>query len=93
MKASGPGQFFYSRKRIGACASFVILVVILALVIIPICILSAIVREDGTSGGGLNQKQIASTIGVFLVFTLLFSAMLSFLTSAKRHEIFGVTAA
>jgi hypothetical protein len=34
-----------------------------------------------------------SSIGVLLIFTLVFSAVLSLFTQAKRHEIFGAAAA
>jgi len=34
-----------------------------------------------------------ASIGVLLVFTLVFSAVLSLFTKAKRHEIFGAAAA
>lgn len=33
------------------------------------------------------------SIGVLLVFTLVFSAVLSLFTQAKRHEIFAAAAA
>jgi len=34
-----------------------------------------------------------SSIGLLLIFTLVFSAVLSLFTQAKRHEIFGAAAA
>jgi hypothetical protein len=34
-----------------------------------------------------------SAIGVLIIFTLLFSAAMSLLTKAKRHELFAASAA
>ena len=62
---------------------------ILFLLIIPIYVLWHLARELE------NGKASASavTIGVLLVFTLIFSAVLSLFTRARRHEILGAAAA
>jgi hypothetical protein len=61
--------------------------VIMVLLILPIYILWHI-SHSVESG-----KNTAITIGVLLIFTLLFSTVLSFFTRAKRHEILGAAAA
>ena len=62
---------------------------ILFLLIIPIYVLWNLAGqlEDG------KESASAATIGVLLVFTLVFSAVLSLFTRAKRHEILGAAAA
>jgi hypothetical protein len=60
--------------------------VLLCLLILPVFILYnfTIVNELDVT--------YTSSIGVILVFTLVFSAVLSLFTQAKRHEIFGAAA-
>lgn len=94
MKASNPAtQFYYTRRRINFCASLIILVVVLALLTIPIYILCKIMRNKGFANGVVIQDQTASCVGVLLVSTLLFSAVLCLFTRAKRHEVLGAAAA
>ena len=62
---------------------------ILFLLIIPIYVLWHL-------AGQLEKGQASAsavTIGVLLVFTLIFSAVLSLFTRARRHEILGAAAA
>ena len=40
-----------------------------------------------------NTQSMFSAIGVLIIFTLLFSAAMSLLTKAKRHELFAASAA
>jgi len=63
---------------------------IVALLIVPIYLLYSMVRR---TNGILDHHAAAVCIGVLLVFTLLFSAVLSLFTRAKRHEILGAAAA
>lgn len=65
---------------------------ILALLIVPIWLLYHIV-SDNITDGTLDGRSNAICIGVLLVFTLAFSAMMSFMTRAQRHEILGAAAA
>lgn len=62
---------------------------ILFLLIIPIYVLwhLAGALQNGDSADS------AVTIGVLLIFTLIFSAVLSLFTRARRHEILGAAAA
>jgi hypothetical protein len=62
---------------------------ILFLLIIPIYVLW---RLAGQLAKG-QASASAVTIGVLLVFTLIFSAVLSLFTRARRHEILGAAAA
>ena len=40
-----------------------------------------------------DRTSIFDAIGILVVFTLLFSAAMSLLTKAKRHELFAASAA
>lgn len=81
---------YYSRERINLTASGVILVVILALLMVPIYLLYHLIS---TTNGVFTGQATAQCIGILLVFTLAFSAVLSLFTRAKRHEILGAAAA
>jgi len=93
MKASSKDQVYYTRGRIDICASFIIILVIAALLVIPIYLLYRLVSVSSDSNRVLGKDGTATCIGVLLVFTLLFSAVLSVFTRAKRHEILGAAAA
>lgn len=81
---------FYTRSRINLCASALITVAILALLIVPVWLLYYIVSQhDGT----LSGRATAVCVGTLLVSTLLFSAVLSLFTKARRHEILAAAAA
>ena len=60
---------------------------ILALLIVPIYLLYYFVTTLG------RNKRDAACVGVLLVATLAFSAVLSIFTRAKRHEILAAAAA
>lgn len=86
----GGNEVFYTRERIDLLASLVITLGIVALLIVPIYLLYNLVSH---TNGTLDRSATAVCIGVLLVFTLLFSAVLSLFTRAKRHEILGAAAA
>ncbi|KAL9079449.1 MAG: hypothetical protein Q9157_001658 [Trypethelium eluteriae] len=81
------GGVYYSRGRINRAASGIIIFTILALLVIPIYILYYLVADVGTS------RAYAICIGVLLVSTLAFSAVISLFTRARRHEILAAAAA
>jgi hypothetical protein len=62
---------------------------ILVLLVIPIYILFRLSDNNYPGDGRTNGL----SIGVLLVFTLAFSAVLSLFTRARRHEILGAAAA
>jgi hypothetical protein len=86
MKGDGIGTW-YTRSRIDGLVVVIITLFILLLLIVPIFILYHLVDSIGT------RKTDSICIGVLLVFTLAFSAVLSLFTRAKRHEILGAAAA
>ena len=76
---------YYDRGRISAFVTFIITIVIMLLLIIPIWLLykCSITNTIATS---------PDTMGIISVSTLIFSAMLSAFTKAKRHEILAASA-
>lgn len=62
----------------------------MALLIVPIYLLYSLVSH---TNGTLDRSATAVCIGILLGFTLLFSAVLSLFTRARRHEILGAAAA
>ncbi len=83
----GSAEVYYTRSRIENLVNSIILFVILALLIVPIWLLYFFVTnlDDGRAD--------APCMGVLLVSTLLFSAVLAIFTRAKRHEILAAAAA
>ncbi|TVY46033.1 hypothetical protein LSUB1_G000184 [Lachnellula subtilissima] len=77
----------FSRARIDILVSLIILLVIVALLIGPVYILWQLTTSSQ------SVKSINLIIVVLLLFTLLFSGVLSLFTRAKRHEILAAAAA
>ena len=87
-------QIYYTRERINICASLVIMMVIVALLIIPIYFLYTLEKASSRAEEqSVERDRTGACMGILLVFTLLFSAILSVFTSAKRHEVLGAAAA
>jgi hypothetical protein len=63
---------------------------IVVLLIVPIYLLYNLVKD---TDGKLDDHATGVCIAILLVCTLLFSAVLSVFTRAKRHEILGAAAA
>lgn len=78
---------YYTRGRIERLVNLIILTMILTLLIVPIYILWHLINDIG------SDRAYSICVGVLLVSTLLFSAVLSLFTSAKRHEILAAAAA
>ncbi|CAD6580764.1 MAG: hypothetical protein ASARMPRED_000322 [Alectoria sarmentosa] len=76
---------YYDRDRISTCVTMIITTIVLALLMVPIWLLYRL-SVKGTIATSHD------TIGVVLVFTLVFSAALSAFTKARRHEIVAASA-
>lgn len=88
MKAEpSAGITFFNRERIDIVVSCIITVTILALLIVPVYLLWKLTRRVASG------PMVAIIIAVLLVFTLVFSAVLTLFTRAKRHEILASSAA
>lgn len=78
---------YFTKNRVDCFVTLIITAMILILLIVPIYLLWNLSEEMQT------VHTNAIIIGVLLSFTLVFSAVLSFFTKAKRHEILGAAAA
>ncbi|KAK5705532.1 hypothetical protein LTR97_002651 [Elasticomyces elasticus] len=77
---------YYSSSRINRVVGMIITVVIFILLIVPVITMYRL-----TSFG--NQATTLDAVGILIVFTMLFSAAMSLLTKASRHELFAASAA
>jgi len=77
---------FYSSSRIDKFVGILITLVIFVLLVLPIM---AMYRLTTSS----SPRAVVDAVGVLIVFTLLFSAAMSLLTKAARHELFAASAA
>lgn len=78
--------YYYSTSRIEKFVGLIITIIIFILLVLPVVAMYRL-----TSIGPRNSTFDA--IGVLVVFTLLFSAAMSLLTKARRHELFAASAA
>ncbi|CAN9108265.1 unnamed protein product [Alternaria alternata] len=85
-KTSDKCTFYYSQSRIERLVGLIITVMIFVLLVLPV-----VAMYQLTSVGDRNSTFDA--VGILVVFTLLFSAAMSLVTKAKRHELFGASAA
>lgn len=84
-RTDNPKIHYYDRRRISKCVTMVITSFILFLLMVPIWLLyHASVHNHIT--------RTTDTIVLILAFTLVFSAVLSAFTKAKRHEIVAASA-
>ncbi|KAL8952486.1 MAG: hypothetical protein Q9222_001589 [Ikaeria aurantiellina] len=77
---------YYSKQRVDRLVTLIICGMMLALLVVPTY---ALYRVTNIKASATN----ATSIGILLVATLVFSAVLSLFTKAKRHEILGASAA
>lgn len=79
-------EVYYTRSRIDRMVLAIITSMILILMILPVYALYSLVDELG------SRRANATYMGVLLVATLAFSAVLALFTRARRHEILGAAA-
>lgn len=78
---------YYSRERINCLANTIITFMVLVLLIVPIYMLYHLINDINTG------RAYAICMGILVVSTLAFSAVLCLFTRAKRHEILAAAAA
>lgn len=86
-KSNQRNEIYYTRSRIERTVVTIITFMILFLLILPIYLLFKLTE------GVQTPHSNAMCIGVLLVFTLAFSAVISLFTRAQRHEILAASAA
>ena len=79
-------EVYFDRERTETFVNAIITCMILALLILPVYILYHI------TAGPSAYNTDALCMGILLIFTLCFSAGLSFFTRAQRHEILAAAA-
>ncbi|OAK99935.1 hypothetical protein IQ06DRAFT_377793 [Phaeosphaeriaceae sp. SRC1lsM3a] len=104
-KTSSPHISFYSSTRIDRLVNILITFVIFILLIVPIVTLYRLTSTPNFAGSDSSNGTVPASavedynrdtfnaVGVLIVFTLLFSAAMSLLTRAARHELFAASAA
>ncbi|MCJ1244332.1 hypothetical protein MMC30_001530 [Trapelia coarctata] len=85
-KTDLPHIHYFTRGRINTFVTMIITCFILVVLVVPIWLLYHLTAASGT--GATNPL----CIGVLLSFTLIFSAVLSLFTKARRHEILAAAA-
>lgn len=105
-KTSNTYISFYSSTRIDKLVNMLITLIIFILLVIPVVTMyqltSTSTHESSSAGSKanatssadfINTRDTLNAVGVLIVFTLLFSAAMSLLTRAARHELFAASAA
>ena len=87
MKSNGP-EVYYTKSRVEVLAAIIITMMILILLVVPTYVLYHLTNDIPQ-----RSQTTALCIGILLVFTLSFSAVLSLFTRARRHEILAAAAA
>ncbi|KAF7921887.1 uncharacterized protein EAE97_011178 [Botrytis byssoidea] len=80
--------FLSDPDRVNAIASLVLLTTVLALFVIPVCILWYLCQMSI-----LSPANIGTILAILLPFTFIFSVVISLFTRAKRHEVLATAAA
>ncbi|KAL8893018.1 MAG: hypothetical protein Q9215_000022 [Flavoplaca cf. flavocitrina] len=87
LKSNSPHIQYYTKSRVDRLVTLIISGIMLILLVVPTYALYRVTNIKGSSTTN------ATCIGILLVATLVFSAVLSLFTKAKRHEILGASAA
>ncbi|KAK8061067.1 hypothetical protein PG997_015288 [Apiospora hydei] len=85
-KTDDPDVYYYSKSRKDCFNTIILCMVLISLLVLPIFVLYSLLNDDP------NGRSYTVSIGVLLVFVLVFSAALSLFTKARRHEIFAAAA-
>jgi hypothetical protein len=76
---------YYSHHRIANLVGLLITLIVFVLLVLPVIAMYKLTT--------LGHRSTFHTVGILVVFTLLFSAAMSLLTKAKRQELFAASAA
>lgn len=85
-KTTDKDVYYFSPSRVERLVGLIITLIIFVLLVLPV-----VAMYHLTSIG--NRNSTIDAVGLMVVFTLLFSAAMSLLTKAKRHELFAASAA
>lgn len=90
LKSDDPDIRYFTKSRVEGLVNVLILAMILILLVLPVY---ALYHVSATFEQLDRNTNNAVCIGILLVSTLLFSAVLSLFTKARRHEILAAAAA
>lgn len=85
-KTDDPNVHYFSKHRQDCLNTTILCLVLLSLLVLPVYVLFRLLKTHP------DEKAYTESIGVMIIFMLLFSGVLSFFTKAKRHEIFAAAA-
>lgn len=85
-KTDDQNVHYYSKQRQDCFNTTILCLVLLSLLVLPIYVLFRLLKTHP------DEKAYTESIGVMIIFMLLFSGVLSLFTQAKRHEIFAAAA-
>ncbi|KAK8015482.1 hypothetical protein PG991_008370 [Apiospora marii] len=85
-KTDDPDLHYYSKSRKDCFNTTILCLVLLSLLVLPVLVLYKLLNDHP------DERLYTVSIGVMIVFVLVFSAVLSLFTKAKRHEIFAAAA-
>ena len=77
---------YFAPARIDMLVNIVITMVIFILLVLPVAIMYEVTDIA-------RRQSPLDAMGVLIVFTLIFGMAVSAMTTAKRHELFGASAA
>ncbi|KAF2756293.1 hypothetical protein EJ05DRAFT_478300 [Pseudovirgaria hyperparasitica] len=77
---------FYSSTRVDAFIGLLITFIIFSLLVCPVVLMYKF-------SSSRNEQSTFDAVAIMVVFTLLFSAAMSLVTKAARHELFAASAA
>jgi len=86
-KTEDTALHYYTRSRVDKLIGVLITIMIFVLLVLPVVAMYQLTTFDA------KPQSTFSAVGVLVVFTLLFSAAMSLLTKARRHELFAASAA
>ncbi|KAH0537576.1 hypothetical protein FGG08_005642 [Glutinoglossum americanum] len=104
-KSASPTIHYFSPGRIDKLVALLITLIILVLLASPVIALVVLqqhhpvqqqqqqLQTQPQQGAAISALTVFRSIGVLMVFTLTFSAAMSMLTRARRHEVFASSAA
>jgi len=85
-KTSDENIHYFSPARVEAFVGILITGVIFILLVLPV------VAMYKLTSVGSSERSTFNAVGILVVFTLLFAASMSLLTTARRHELFAASA-
>ena len=78
---------YYTRSRVDKLIGVIITAIVFVLLVLPVVAMYRLTAFKN------SEQSIFHAVGVLVVFTLLFSATMSLVTKAQRHELFASSAA